>query len=107
MSNKKIKINDQTFSIPSKILYTSFGYDGCYYSENAASTLKEINDSKKKSISKIYMINSNDINTKKQEIHKMLVKNTDMPNNYTTWPRVFHKGKFIGGYSELIEHLQK
>ena len=58
MPNKNIKIEDQSFSIPSKILYTCYGYEGCYFSENASSALKEINSTKKKSVAKIYMINS-------------------------------------------------
>lgn len=108
MSNKKnIKIEDQTFSIPSKILYTCYGFEGCYFSESAASVLKEINSTKKKSIAKIHMINSKNTLKKKEELGNILVQNTDIPKNYKTWPRVFHKGKFIGGYSELIELLEK
>jgi glutaredoxin len=107
MPNKKIKIEDQSFSIPSKVLYTCYGYEGCYFSESAASVLKEINSTKKKSIAKIHMINSTNTLKKKEELGKMLVLNTDIPKKYNTWPRIFHKGNFIGGYSELIEFLEK
>ena len=52
------------------------------------------------------MINSKNTLKKKEELGNILVQNTDIPKNYKTWPRVFHKGKFIGGYSELIELLE-
>lgn len=30
----------------------------------------------------------------------------EFPSSHRTWPMVFHRGRFLGGYTELAEHLR-
>lgn len=95
-------VNGEKLKAPYKyILYTTYGYNGCYYSESASNVLSNMNDNK--TVNVVNMINSSD----KNELSNILKKNTNINDNYNTWPRVYYRGNFIGGYSELMEHLQK
>ena len=100
-----VKLYDQTFFAPHKQLITVYGYDACQYSLNSVSLLHELELKSKKSLSKIYIINDKHTNKKKQILHNFLLEKTDNPKNYTTYPRVFYRGKFMGGYEELAEMI--
>ena len=101
---RTLEIKDQIFKIPTKsILYTAYGFDGCPYSENTALILNNLN--KNKTLTRVFMINYNDTINKKNSLHEFLTNNTNMKSSYNTWPCVFYKGEFIGGNSELVQHL--
>ena len=82
--------------------YVIFYDNGCPFSENALELLNE-SGAKFKS----YVISN--ITDSLQNLISYFRKHgapVKFDNNHRTKPIIFYRGKFIGGYTELKEHLQ-
>jgi len=99
-----------TDSLPlpnSSHLWTVFSLDNCPFSSNAVELLLSRNHSKSSQIT-----NNNQIIT----IYKLADKNNqisadfldllDIDRNKITFPIIFHRGVYIGGFSDLQYFLQ-
>ncbi len=55
--------------------------------------------------SKIQEVEIDGLSIDKQQLHALLIRQTDFQKHHTTFPIIFIGTKFIGGYSELLSSL--
>jgi len=83
-----------------KDYFVIFGLSYCQYCKNAKIFLKENNQKYK--YYEIDQFYNTFLNTLKQTQHKYPNINFDI--KHKTFPIIFYKGKFIGGYTDLLKY---
>jgi glutaredoxin len=98
--NDLVSVKDVILKIKTKeyvILYSPW----CSYSRSALGLFKNYGIVPEK-------IDIETVNGSINEIRSALSndRNISFPSNFSTRPMIFHNGKFVGGYDELIDYLQ-
>jgi glutaredoxin len=84
----------ELYELPNENEYTIYTKSGCTYCDNA----KKLLEKEKKTI-----INCDDYLLKNKELFLFFIKNLNNGIEHKTFPIIFYKKTFIGGYNELNE----
>ena len=84
----------ELYELPNENEYTIYTKSECIYCDNAKKLLEK---------EKTTIINCDDYLVKNKELFLFFIKNLNNGIEHKTFPIIFYKKTFIGGYSELNE----
>lgn len=87
------------FTEPSSDTYTIYSKSGCYYCTKAKELLKTVNPSP-------IIINCDEYLFEDRDGFLQFIENK-AGKSYKTFPMIFHKGTFIGGFTETEKYYNK
>ena len=90
-------VSSQNIPKPNETEWVIYTKAGCPYCSKAMELLKSQNSSAQ--VTKFEMTSSN-----KQSVYTLI---DSLTSSYRYYPIIFHKGKFVGGFSDLKKYLNK
>ena len=96
--NFKMKTTKK-YPIPSQTPYTMYSITGCKYCDKSKELIKGKNKECKTNNCDKYVATLRD----SDDFYAFMNKYTT--RNYKYFPMIFNNGKFIGGYQELLAHI--